>query len=208
MKPTLILAHSHYTTSDLISKAIEPESFSLIHVSNTTSLETSTITRAELVLIDVEFNQNKGLDIAQQLMLLHPACRCVIFIPNCPIWAQKAFDYDISGYLPLEPETNELIHCLDVVQQRRRYLSPSIATYLQMASKQRINKVYVNSLSNREKDVLQGIYNGLSNPQIADKLGVSITTINTHKQNMVSKLSLKNRRALMVVATQLFELPT
>ncbi|OIN55828.1 hypothetical protein BLX24_28090 [Arsenicibacter rosenii] len=159
--------------------------------------------RPDLLLVDTTMQNGQGLLLAQQLMLAYPACRTIALLPNCPALIQQAQEYDISGFLPLWPCQDELIQCINAVRQRRRYLSPHIGASMQVDTRRPVSQ-YTATLSIREKAVLQLLQKGLSNPEIAAQLGVSVTTVNTHKQNIVNKLELKNRRELMVIATALF----
>ena len=160
--------------------------------------------RPQLILIDARFGGNRGFDVARQLMLANLVCRCIVIVPLSPDFIEQAFRSDISGYLPENPDEEEVLACLDVVRQRRRYISPTLTAYLKLPlAVASYDMQRLRDLSQREKEILHLLYQGLKTPEMAEKLGVAISTINTHKQNMVEKLQLKNRQELMVVAVQL-----
>lgn len=207
MKISLLLVSDQPMLCKWLSSVIKPAGYAPCK-DITTPADAFTVVRTHrphLILIDAQFRNNQGFELARQLMLAHPLCRCIALVPLSPDFIEQAFLTDISGYLPSEPDEEEILACLEAVAQRRRYISPVLVAYLKLpVPTVTRSESLLPLLSERERAVLQLFYEGQNAPEIAEQLGIAVSTVNTHKQNMVEKLCLKNRRELMVVAAALF----
>ncbi|MGC8480902.1 MAG: response regulator [Acidimicrobiales bacterium] len=110
-----------------------------------------------------------------------------------------------SGFLVKDCEPNELINAVRVVHQGDALLSPSvtrslIATIAQRASPLSTNLSTLDILSDRERDVLVHVGAGLNNSEIAEKLYLSPLTVKTHVSHVMTKLRVRDRAQLVVVA--------
>ena len=90
------------------------------------------------------------------------------------------------------------------VLQGNIYLSPRMANHLlhRVKDGQNLDQDFIQGLTNRELEVFEMIGQGLNCQQIARKLHVSCSTVETHRQNIKRKLSLQNSVQLMRVAFQ------
>jgi two-component system response regulator NreC len=107
-----------------------------------------------------------------------------------------------SGYLLKGAEPGDLIHALRVVAEGSVFIYPTMA--------QKLVQDYLNlseggadidpQLSPRENELLQLLIEGFSNKEIAEKLVVSLSTVHTHRANLMKKLGLSNRHELIQYA--------
>lgn len=109
-----------------------------------------------------------------------------------------------SGYVPKKAAPTELVNAIRVVQGGGVYLYPSLAKslvrdYLSHAE-QGDDKAAFDGLTERERQVLTLIADGYSNQEVADKLVISVKTVERHRANILAKLGLHSRTELVKYA--------
>ncbi|MCI2975056.1 MAG: response regulator transcription factor [Ferrimicrobium sp.] len=110
-----------------------------------------------------------------------------------------------SGFLVKDSEPAELINAVRVVHQGEALLSPSVtrsllATIASRSTPTPINNQTLNTLSDREREVLVLVGSGLNNTEIAEKLYLSPLTAKTHVSHIMVKLNVRDRAQLVVIA--------
>ena len=104
-----------------------------------------------------------------------------------------------SGYLLKNTGKVELLDAIKNVAAGKTYLSFEVGKEMQM-SKEIPNDVPL--LTKREKEILKLIAGGLTNIQVAEKLFISIDTVDTHRKNLHNKLNVKNTATLIKTAIE------
>jgi DNA-binding NarL/FixJ family response regulator len=112
-----------------------------------------------------------------------------------------------SGYLLKDAEPSDLLEAIRVVARGEALLAPSvtrrlIAAFVASPARQSSppSPARLNALTDREREVLVLIANGLNNAEIADALFVSIATAKTHINRIMTKLDARDRAQLVVIA--------
>ncbi len=110
-----------------------------------------------------------------------------------------------SGFLVKDSEPSELINAVRVVHRGEALLSPSVTRSLiaNIASRSTpapTNQSALEILSDREREVLVLVGSGLSNTAIAEKIYLSPLTVKTHVSHIMSKLDVRDRAQLVVIA--------
>jgi two-component system response regulator NreC len=112
-----------------------------------------------------------------------------------------------SGYVPKRAAPDELVSAIRTVGRGEVFLYPSLATRLvqNYLGQARANEgpALHEELTAREQEVLVLIAEGLSNPEIAEKLVISVKTVDRHRENIMRKLNLHNRIDLVKYAIKL-----
>ena len=103
-----------------------------------------------------------------------------------------------SGYLLKNATQDELMEAVEAVSKGKTYFSFDSALSMRKPETQ-TNDVII---TRREKEVLDLIANGMTNTEIAGKLFISTTTVDTHRKNLLSKLNAKNTAELIKKAIQ------
>lgn len=98
----------------------------------------------------------------------------------------------------VESGTDELLLCLKTIQQGRRYISPAID--LPMNANIAKDLSDLSGLGVRDQEILTFLAQGIENEQIADKLSMSISTLNSHFSRIKTKLQVGSTRELVVRA--------
>jgi DNA-binding NarL/FixJ family response regulator len=100
-----------------------------------------------------------------------------------------------SGYLLKDADRHEIINGIQSVASGKTFLSHSAALALRKPERSSLPP-----LTRRERDVLELIADGLTNKQIASKLFVDVTTVDSHRKNMLAKYGVSNTSALIKLA--------
>lgn len=122
---------------------------------------------------------------------------------------QAALDSGVRSYLLKECDKDEIIEALKATYNNERFLCGKVAYYLTQsedytAIKPQLDQVSCAGLgiTDRELDVIRLISEGLSNKLIADKLELSTHTVNTHRKNIMAKLSIPNTAGIVMFAVK------
>jgi two-component system, NarL family, nitrate/nitrite response regulator NarL len=103
-----------------------------------------------------------------------------------------------AGYLLKSASKEEIEEAILSVYEGKLYMSLDIN--LSSNEKQEINNIPV--LSSREKEVVQLIANGMTNPQIAAMLFISLHTVDSHRKNLLTKFNVNNTASLIKLASR------
>ncbi|WP_066223046.1 response regulator [Formosa haliotis] len=160
------------------------------------------ITDANIVLLDLTMPNMDGFEVLKRLKDKHASIKpIVISMHNDGNYIAKSAKAGAYGYLLKNTDEEELIQVIRTVSRDKKYFSPSISE--KMINFMSEHNVSENILSNKEKEVLELISQGLTTKDIAAKLFVSTRTIETHRANILKKLEVKNTAELIKKATQI-----
>lgn len=151
--------------------------------------------RADLVLLDINLPDQSGIEVCKKLCQNHPELK-VIALTNFDqlTYLQSMKDAGAHGYLIKNSSSEDIQHAINVVMTGGQYwlghgdVKKSIEEHNQPL------------LTRREIEVLKLIAEGLTNQEIADKLFVSASTVDSHRKNLISKLQARNTAALVRTA--------
>jgi DNA-binding NarL/FixJ family response regulator len=152
----------------------------------------------DIVLADINMPRMDGLQVTEELRRTAPDVHVVILsVHNKPEYVQRVMKAGARGYVLKDTAPDELVRVLESVHAGNVVYSPQVA---QTA----LNRLVVSGgaspnaswISQREREVLVMIAGGQSNKAIATKLGVSVRTIETHRERIMRKLNLHSVAAL------------
>jgi len=155
---------------------------------------------ADVVLLDINLPDESGIHLCTYLKKLYPAPK-ILAISNFDsgTFVNQMISHGASGYVLKNVSKEELTKAIVAVHQGKTYLSSDANEKLK-AEKQRQEQMPI--LTIREKEVLQWIAQGLTNAQIAEKLFVSVSTIDSHRKNLLAKLHANNTASLLKSASE------
>jgi two-component system response regulator NreC len=118
----------------------------------------------------------------------------------------EAFRRGAIGYVLKESSAEELIEAIRHASAGRRYVSAPLSermvdAYLQKLTSEGPATVF-DALTDREREVLQLVANGLSNREVAERLEISVRTAETHRAHVMQKLGLRNQNELIRYAVR------
>ncbi len=149
----------------------------------------------DLVILDINMPEKDGITVAKELKTEFPEVKILIMSTyNQPEFIKNLIATGVDGYLLKNSGRAELFLAIDTLMRGEPYYSKEITkTVIKSFQK---SKVFDSPLdievSEREKDVIRLIAEGLNTAEIADKLFVSTHTIDSHRKNILSKLEVKN----------------
>jgi len=108
----------------------------------------------------------------------------------------RSLEYGARGYLLKESAGKDLADALKAVMAGTLYLDPSIGTSILKSLHKPWRDVY-ETLTTRERQVLQLIAEGLTNKKIAEKLGLAVKTVDTHRMRLMRKLGIHDQTTLV-----------
>ncbi|MCM4172411.1 DNA-binding response regulator [Arenibacter sp. TNZ] len=155
--------------------------------------------KPNIILLDINLPDISGIDLCKEIKLKFPKIEIIgLSSYNQQSYINKIMDNGASGYVLKNATKEELLDAIETVMDGEKYLSEEAAL---IVKKNEGSKIPI--ITRREKEVLSLISDGLTNNQIATKLFISITTVDTHRKNLLAKFEAKNTATLIRMASHL-----
>jgi two-component system, NarL family, nitrate/nitrite response regulator NarL len=153
--------------------------------------------KPDIVLLDINMPELNGLEAARHIKQTYPAIRLIMLSTyNEDHIVEKAKQYGANGYLLKNSSKEELLQTIKLVMNNQTsfpYRAPKEANLFDKED----NFLKQFNLTKRETGIIQLLKEGYSNQQMADKLFLSVFTVETHRKNIMQKLGLKSPASLM-----------
>lgn len=154
-------------------------------------------TQPDLILLDINMPVLNGLDTARYIKQTYPFIKLIMLSTyNEEHLIDKAKQTGVNGYLLKNSSKDELLQTIRLVMNNQTcfpYLQPKGENIVDKQD----NFLKQFNLTKRETEIILLLKNNFTNQQIADKLFLSIYTVETHRKNIMQKLGLKSPVALM-----------
>jgi DNA-binding NarL/FixJ family response regulator len=156
---------------------------------------------ADVVLMDISMPGMDGVELCGLMKEKYPGLMILgLSTFNQGLYIKKMMDNGASGYILKNSSREELIEAIHAVQEGNIYFSGEVGTALQ--DYQKSSMIDLPVLTPREKEVLELIAEGYTNPQIAEKIFLSPFTVDSHRKNLLAKLAVKNTATLIKLAVE------
>ncbi|PRD54141.1 response regulator [Sphingobacterium gobiense] len=152
----------------------------------------------DVLLLDIELPDTNGIDLCTKLLTLYPKL-AIIALTNHDdvVYVRKMMRNGAMGYILKGTEKESLLQAIEMVAAGAQYIDKQIEQQiLQQSIHGRKATAYV-KLTNRELEILALIANEYSNQEIADKLFLSIRTVESHRHSLNQKLNIKTTAGLV-----------
>jgi two-component system NarL family response regulator len=144
----------------------------------------------DVVLLDISLPDIDGIAVMQSLRSRHPATRVIaLSIHDEPRYVEGMIDAGASGYVLKSATVDELRQAIRAVARGETYLSPELRRPAPAAKAVRARRA-VSALGRRERQVLSLLAEGRHSAEIAAALGISVSTVDVHRRNIMRKLDL------------------
>lgn len=158
------------------------------------AIELARAHRPDIVIMDISMPELNGVDASRQILAEVPGAKVIaLSMHSGRHYVDGMLRSGASGYLLKDCAAEELIHCIHVVRSGRVFISPGVAAFIvgRFIEPDRESEPSAGQgLSERERMVLQQIAEGRSTREISETLHISIKTVETHRKNIMDKLSL------------------
>jgi DNA-binding NarL/FixJ family response regulator len=202
MKIKVFITDDHYMVVEGIRSLLqhEPDIEWMGHAMNAAScLAFLQQQQPDIILMDINLPDKSGIDLCKEVLEKHPGVYIIgLSTFNQQSFIQKMIDNGASGYVLKNATQQELMEGIHTVMNGRQYLSHEAAQSLRKNSSGNTPV-----LTRREKEVLELIADGLTNNEIAGKLFISSTTVDTHRKNLLAKFEAKNIASLVKMAVHM-----
>jgi DNA-binding NarL/FixJ family response regulator len=171
-------------------------------------LEMVELLSPDIVLLDISMKETGGLEALQRLKRVRPQSKVLILSMHTdPALIMQALESGAHGYLLKDTTATELEHALEALRNNERYLSPAIAHTVinQALIRTQRNQPEVadsHNLTARQLEILRLIVRGKSTREIANGLGLSIKTVETHRSQIMKRLQIYDVAGLVLFAVR------
>jgi DNA-binding NarL/FixJ family response regulator len=166
------------------------------------AVEMAQALRPDVILMDIAMPVLNGLEATRQILAANPAAKVVILSAHSDDeYIERMVTAGVAGFLEKQTSAEVLTKAIGEVARGKTYFSPSIAKRMSQTQNQprdRDGMVRANScrLTVREAEVLQLVAEGAANKQVAAELGISIKTVEKHRQHLMDKLDIHETAGL------------
>ncbi|HSM46796.1 MAG TPA: response regulator transcription factor [Draconibacterium sp.] len=201
MKAKVFIVDDHYMVIEGIRSLLQNES-GIEWTGHATNAESCLAflqrQQPDVILMDINLPDKSGIELCRDVKTKYPAIRILgLSTFNQRSYIEKMMENGASGYLLKNAGREELLKGIEMAMQRKFYMSHEAALSLRSTDSQTLP-----ILTRREKEILELIAAGLTNQEIADKLFISYTTVDTHRKNLLQKFEAKNVAVLINLATK------
>lgn len=159
--------------------------------------------KPDVVLLDLSMPEMDGLETTQQLKILFPDIKVIVLsVHSEQRHIVKMVGIGINGYLVKNSELEEVKRAVEAVYEKGFYFNDSILKAIQSGMRQQKQHRFdiVSTLTGREKEILQLICRELTTQEIAEKLYLSVRTVDGHRNNLLEKTGARNTAGLVIYA--------
>ena len=163
----------------------------------------------DLAIVDLNLGQEDGLELIKDILALKPQTKVLVLsMHDERYYAERALKAGAKGYIMKEEAESNVSTAINTVMQGNIYLSEAEQKrHNELALNKNVNKTsepfdLISTLSDRQLQIFTLLGKGLGTVEIAEKLKLSIKTIDTHKENMKEKLNCESAAELRKMAIE------
>lgn len=163
-------------------------------------LEAVERTHPNFVILDISMPGLGGLETLERLRAEHPAVKVLLLsVHGDATFIESAVSLGADGYLLKDGRASEVLAAVRAIERGGSYFSPPVAREIaaQLRSPRRSPRDPFSLLSQREREVLHLIAEGLSAREVADRLGISVKTVEAHRTSLMRKLGVRKATELV-----------
>jgi DNA-binding NarL/FixJ family response regulator len=154
---------------------------------------------ADVILMDINLPDMSGIELCAVIKKNYPGIMVLgLSTFNQGSYVNKMIENGASGYVLKNADKEELLEAIREVNKGKTYLSFEAG----QAMRKDNSTAQVPLITRREKEILSLIAEGFTNPEIAEKLFISSSTVDSHRKNLLAKMSMKNTASLIKFAVE------
>jgi DNA-binding NarL/FixJ family response regulator len=158
----------------------------------------------DIVLIDYQLPKMSGMETVERILLYKPNTK-ILALSNYDelSYINNMLKAGASGYILKNVEPSELIAAIKTILENKAFYSNEVAVKIIENKKNIVSSIDQYGLTKRELEILKFITQEKSNDQISEILNISKRTVDSHRQNLLNKLHVKNTVGLTKIAIEL-----
>jgi DNA-binding NarL/FixJ family response regulator len=158
--------------------------------------------KPDVAVVDISLEDTNGVELVKDIRAMAEQTQVVVSsMHDESVYAQRALRAGALAYVCKDAPADQLVDAIKQVAQGRVYVSPTLSDQIlrKMVSggEEQVDEDPIASLSDRELEVFQLIGQGLRTREIADRLCLSVKTIETYRENIKEKLNFKHGTELI-----------
>jgi len=203
-KITVLLAEDHMIVREGLRALLKPEDDIEVVAEAENGRQTVDLARKlipDVVVMDIAMPLLNGMEATRQILHALPATKVLILSAHSDDpYIEQAMTLGASGYLVKQTAASALAKAVRTVAGGKSFFSPAISRrlsqYEKVSGRGATQKQHPLQLTSRETEVLQLIAEGMANKQIAAELGISIKTVEKHRQSLMDKINVHDTAGL------------
>ena len=158
--------------------------------------------KPQILLLDINMPKKNGIEVLEEIKKRNIDVKVLILTVHNEIeYLMKAIEIGVDGYILKDSESSELKKAINLIIGGESYIQPKLIPALNKRLVTRdIDKDKINSLTDRELEVLIQVANGMFNKEIATTLNISERTVKNHVSNIFKKIGVSDRTQAAVFA--------
>ncbi|HEV8073033.1 MAG TPA: response regulator transcription factor [Opitutaceae bacterium] len=202
---TVLLAEDHSVVRQGLCALLNADGhFKMVGEAKTgrEAVEKAQALRPDVILMDIAMPVLNGLEATRQILAANPAAKVIILSAHSDDeYIERMTAVGAVGFLEKQTSADVLTKAIREVSKGNKFFSPSIAKRMSDSlnkPRDRDGMVKANAtrLTSRESEVLQLVAEGSANKQVAAALGISIKTVEKHRQHLMDKLNIHDTAGL------------
>lgn len=192
------IAEDEYLVAELMKQALNKYSdIEVLDIAKNGILALSVLeaNQPDILLLDINMPEMNGIDTLIEIQKRFPDVRCIMLSFHTEhSYIDKSFGHGAWGYISKTIGSEELYNAIKTVSNGGHYMCSEVVK--SMAGKDKFKNdartIFGKDLSPREREVLHYITLGFYNPEIAEKMTISVRTVESHRRNILRKFGEKN----------------
>jgi DNA-binding NarL/FixJ family response regulator len=200
-KIKILLVDDHHLIREGLKKLLQSEiEFEIVGDYNEAipAIEFIRGNETDLLILDINLPDKSGIDVINEVKAIKPEIK-ILILSAYPEeqYAERVFRAGAMGYVTKDSASDELLNAIKKITNGGRYVSSKLADVIATKYDFDLNKKLHEKLSEREFQIMILIATGISQADIAVKLSLSPTTVNTYRTRILDKLKLKSNAEMI-----------
>jgi len=207
MQTTILVADDHQIVRQGLKRLLSKRGdFAIVAEASDgeQAVEIASRQQPDVVLMDISMPRLSGIDATRRIAAGGRSKVLALSMHDSQSYVEEALRAGASGYVHKNASAEDLFSAIDAVRTGESYLSPTVTQQVVEAIARPGDRPSsaVSALTQREREVLKLIADGLSSKEIAAQLGVSLKTIESHRANLMDKLDIHKVSGLVRFAVR------
>jgi DNA-binding NarL/FixJ family response regulator len=203
MQTRIVLADDHRLVREGLRRLLEEnERYRVVGEASTgdEAVALATAEHPDVVVMDLTMPGISGIEATRRICGDRSGAKVLVLsMHGNRSYVEEVFKAGASGYVLKDAAASDLIEAIEAVCEGETFLSPSITQQVvdALSRPDELGERSLSTLTDREREVLTLIAEGLSSKEIGERLGVSLKTVESHRANLMDKLDIHKVSALV-----------